>query len=322
MDKKFFIDLCNLLRQDEVFMRPENSVGRPQTPVEIQLLAFLVRLGSTEYLHSVAMKFGTGKGAVPTAFNRLLEAIPRVLRDRIQWPDEARRRAIREGFRGKRSLGGAVGAVDGTHILWAQKPYADKNPGELFNYKNRWSLNVMVIADHEKNIIDFELGFSGACHDSFVMRHSNFFENRSGRFSPDEYILGDSGYFVDKNIMVPFRDSELVSLGHTHFNRALSRGRVIIENTFADLKNRFPRLRALNFQDRTTAIQTVFCCLLLHNFLNRRDVPNFVNPPLHARTQRILTLINAADAAANPNANVEANTFALFIAFLLGLVSG
>lgn len=192
------------------------------------------------------------------------------------------------------SLDGAIGAVDGIRLLWSQIPFIrEEDPQKLLFYKNRWAFNVLVIADHEKNIIDFEVGSHGGSHDSFVMLHSSFSKNRNDRLGERQFVLGDDDFFLDNKVMIPFEDQEEANLGHSNFNLAHSRGQTVVRNVLVDLKNRFPNLQAKNFHEKSTAVEAIVSCLLLHNVLNRSgDRPDFKEAQETAETERIIELLN------------------------------
>lgn len=79
------------------------------------------------------------------------------------------------------------------------------------------------------------------------------------------YIVGDSAYLPLMNIMKAYNSRESGDIQRDAFNKALRRGRVKIENSFAQLKNRWRVLKSLNFTV-PYAGQIILACCVLHNF--------------------------------------------------------
>jgi len=65
----------------------------------------------------------------------------------------------------------------------------------------------------------------------------------------------------------------------TNFNRRLSSCRVIIENAFGNLKQRFRQLYHLKLRDIVRMVQVVHACCVLHNLANANDLQLFEPPP-------------------------------------------
>ncbi len=69
-------------------------------------------------------------------------------------------------------LPGVFGAIDGTHIrIVAPQDYQLQH----LNYKGFYSLQFMGIVDFRGRFMAFDFGLLGSCHDSYVMKSSQFF---------------------------------------------------------------------------------------------------------------------------------------------------
>lgn len=87
-------------------------------------------------------------------------------------------------------------------------------------------------------------------------------------------ISGDSAYKLDQNMMVPFRDNGNLTDSQRRYNYLHSTNRMIVENAFGLLKNKFPRVhRLLEIRDHKRAIMIIISTMLLHNFIIDNQSP-------------------------------------------------
>ena len=84
-----------------------------------------------------------------------------------------------------------------------------------------------------------DVGWPGSVHDARIFQtseiHDVVSENVRG------FLLGDSGYGIAPNMMTPYNNP--TTPAQMHFNREHRRNRVVIEQSFGELKARFPILR-------------------------------------------------------------------------------
>lgn len=88
-------------------------------------------------------------------------------------------------------------------------------------------------------------------------------------------ITGDSGYPQRPWIMTPYRNPPL-NAEEELYNQKHSKARVIIENTFGRLKNRWRcclKYRALHYKP-TKCAEIIIACCVLHNFAIEYNVPD------------------------------------------------
>lgn len=79
--------------------------------------------------------------------------------------------------------------------------------------------------------------------------------------------------------MVPYRDNGHLTHAQRTFNRELSSCRVIIENAFGCLKQRFRQLYHFKLRD-IRMIQVIYACCVLHNMANMQELEWF-EPPIN-----------------------------------------
>lgn len=93
-------------------------------------------------------------------------------------------------------------------------------------------------------------------------------------------MLGDSAYPCLVQLIVPYRDNGNLTRAQRTFNRKLSSCRVIIENAFGCLKQRFRQLYHLKLRDIVRMVRVIHACCILHNIASIRDIEIF-EPPIN-----------------------------------------
>ncbi|XP_054729752.1 putative nuclease HARBI1 [Anastrepha obliqua] len=94
-----------------------------------------------------------------------------------------------------------VGCVDGTHV----KVIA---PSENSHRKSYYSLNVMLVCDHELKIRYVDASHPGASHDSLIWNVSELRSHFDTQFSNHQrtfWLLGDAGYPLEPWLITPYR---------------------------------------------------------------------------------------------------------------------
>ena len=134
----------------------------------------------------------------------------------------------------------------------------------------------MVVADHNLRIRFMDVGFVGSTHDTRVWHNSKLSQNPDEYFKDGEYLLGDKGYPISKQLITPYKEPHASIPQNAAFNYFLSKPRVRIEHTIGVLKGRFQSLRGLRVsigrgkdikKDQARAVFWINACVLLHNFL-------------------------------------------------------
>lgn len=120
-------------------------------------------------------------------------------------------------------------------------------------------------------------------------------------------MLGDSAYPCLQRLIVPYRDNGHLTRAQINFNQRLSSCRVIIENTFGNLKQRFRQLYHFKLRDIVRMVQVVHVCCVLHNMANVNELfepPPDENPP-DPDAVNALMINMAGDANAIPQDNQQ-----------------
>lgn len=181
---------------------------------------------------------------------------------------------------------GIVGAIDCTHVVISKPGGAH---GRRWRDRNsNFSSVVQAVAAPDLKFYDVYVGFPGAAHDQRVfdespLGQSHFSEEHAiyrqplitfNNFAPFRpYLLGDAGYRLQENLVVPYsRVDERTPLLRT-FNFRLSSQRMCVERAFGHLKSVF---RILCGADRVLRAKEdriptyIMSCVISHNWLKGR----------------------------------------------------
>ncbi|KAK1667833.1 hypothetical protein QYE76_055992 [Lolium multiflorum] len=142
--------------------------------------------------------------------------------------------------------------------------------------KHYTSQNVLVAVDFDMRFTYVFAGWEGSAHDASILAGS--LSRHDGLQIPEgKFYLGDARYACRPGILPPFRKTRyhLNEFSPRHrpqntkelFNLRHSSLRVIIERTFAALKNRFKVLDQKPFHTFDTQVKLVLACCILHNWI-------------------------------------------------------
>ncbi|KAG8174221.1 hypothetical protein JTE90_002896 [Oedothorax gibbosus] len=166
-----------------------------------------------------------------------------------------------------------IGAIDCTHVAIIAPPDDDHHMERNFvNRKNFHSINVQIVSDNNLKILNINAMFPGSTHDAFIWRASNLKTLLSQITFKDCWLLGDSGYPLQVNMLTPF-DAPSTS-AQRRYNNAHTRGRCVIEHLNGVLKSRFRCLRkhrTLSYMPRSAA-RIINACAVLHNMCIEEDL--------------------------------------------------
>eukprot|EP01035_Chromulina_nebulosa_P026346 gene26346-34467_t len=167
-------------------------------PVWIQLVVALKRLsvsGNGQCVGRVAHSTGIGNGTVSLFTSRILKAILDLKDDVVKWPNELERKEISRRNKIKYGFKHCVGVVDGTPVVFSQKPAVD--PSSFWSRKSHYAINLQLICDDNKRIRFYITGWPGSVYDSTVLSRSLVAIHPEFFFSNKEYILADADNYED-----------------------------------------------------------------------------------------------------------------------------
>lgn len=197
--------------------------------------------------------------------------------------------AIEEGFGG--NFPHCVGAIDGKHIV-LESPIGSGS--QYYNYKKTFSFVLLAVVDSNYNFIYADIGAPGRISDGGVFQSSIFWKKLMtgdfnlppdcplpGRRSNVPYVfLGDGAFALSTHVMKPYPGNHDSGSLQRTFNCRLSSSRVIVENVFGVLSSVFRIFKKpMELQPEQATLITL-SCILLHNFLRRRETSrNIYTPP-------------------------------------------
>ncbi len=258
-------------------------IGESQIPVERQLLATLIRMGSygnAASLTKIGDLCGMGKGTVDKVCRRVITAIQssNLRTTHVRWPAESEReeakRWVEEQAEVKEWRNGFC-MVDGTLVPLYRK---QSHYGEtFFDRKSHYSINVQIINTPNRKIIDYASGFRGSRHDTHCFSSTKLGQNPFLYLEKDEWCWGDAGYPLQKWLMIPYKSPATSLKPNRTFNFHLSRIRIRSEHTIGYLKGRFQSLKELRFQvldsqDLAYVTLWINTCIVIHAFCLDREL--------------------------------------------------
>lgn len=188
---------------------------------------------------------------------------------------------VARGFSTRWNFHHCVGAIDGKHVRIV-KP--KKSGGEYFNYKHFHSIIMMALVDSNYQSLWCSVGDKGKCGDAGIFNRSTLkagLEQGTLGLPPPEplpydnrnvpyFIVGDEAFPLQPWLMKKFPNRE-VGRRCRIFNYRCSRARLVVENSFGILANRWRCLTTTMHQTPQTVTKIVLGCLTLQNVLLGRQ---------------------------------------------------
>ncbi|KAL0879511.1 hypothetical protein ABMA27_003253 [Loxostege sticticalis] len=272
LTKEAFDFLCQTLKE-KTTLKASKRVS-----LELKVICALSFYATGSYQRIVGMGKYLGQTTVSMYVRQVTDALnsPSVLKTFIRFPlTPAEREITRQKFYTKYGFPGVIGCIDGSH-------FHIFTPGKdiehlFFCRKHYHSLNVQMICDSDGKIINLNPKYGGATHDAFIWENSevNNFMQRLHQNNEHTWLLGDSGYPQRPWLMTPITDAA-EGTPEAKYTTVHGQTRVIIENTFGRLKNRWRCLskdRTLHYKPEKCA-KIIIACSVLHNIAIDFTVPD------------------------------------------------
>jgi len=182
-------------RRIGVFQRIRTDVGEAIT-------MGLWILYNKDTFRSTGLNFNYDQKTIHKFYRKILEILCSLGRKYIKWPNERQRQATARFYRRNFGFPGIAGVIDGTLIpitapAEQKQRYVDKN--------HDYSINVMIVCNHERIINDIYIGQPGSVHDSRVYRRSTLaraLHSLDGLLGPNEHLIGDGGYMCTRKVKI------------------------------------------------------------------------------------------------------------------------
>ncbi|RVE51453.1 hypothetical protein evm_003854 [Chilo suppressalis] len=224
----------------------ETNIRQPVSP-QTRLAITLRYLATGDSYSSLSYTFRVSKQLISKIIPDVCQELINSLAGYVKVPSsEQEWKQISREFEIRWNFPHCIGAIDGKHVMIV----APNNSGsEYYNYKNQFSMVLMVIADGNYNFIYANYGAKGRSSDSGIFQETPFYNallesslklprpepiTQGGTEMP-YVIVGDSAFALTENIMKPYPGIHEHGNKKRIFNYRLSRARRIIENAFGIL---------------------------------------------------------------------------------------
>ena len=168
-DKQSFVKLVDKLKTHTIF---QSNTNNKQEEVWIQLAVVLSKLGCDGNGVSrtrLAMNHGIGNGTVNLFTQRVFTAILSYEKEFIKWPTPEERDKISKYMDEKHGMPGCIGFVDGTPVVFYQRPGID---GEVYwTRKSQYAMTLMLWCNPDKSLKYYLIGWPGTVFDQTVFNY-------------------------------------------------------------------------------------------------------------------------------------------------------
>ncbi|CAN7992729.1 unnamed protein product, partial [Ixodes hexagonus] len=221
--------------------------------------------GNKTSIRDVAGRFGVSESTCHAMITRVMTHLCQIAHRVIRYPSDLDKLSSDFEqvcfFNLHRSI---IGCVDGSYIpiRWP----ADKIRSTYINRHDMLSITAQGICDHNRRFLDVSVGCPSKIHDGSVFKFSAVSKRIPSLCEGAWYhLLGDAAYPCREYLLPPYKDYGNLSPQQQAFNTKLSSTRVLIENSFGILKNRFRQLKVLEFISVERMCQFTMSCCVIHN---------------------------------------------------------
>ena len=210
----------------------------------------------------------------------------------IHTPTGDKLQSIIEKFRNITRLPNIAGAIDGTHIPLTYRPTRrfTPMPSDFFNRKKFHSIVLQGICDADRIFSKVCADQPSGVHDAGQFVVSSLHAQLSTRrilaepiirlreINIPPYLIGDTAYPSRPYLLENYKLENPAMVDKMKFDSAVNGGRVVIEQAFGSLNNRWRILKAFNMSVEKVVVVTLACCVL-YNYCEmqhqREHVPTY-----------------------------------------------
>lgn len=157
-----------------------------------------------------------------------------------------------------------IGCIDGSCIK-IRKP-ARKIWSTNTNRHDQTSLTMQAVCDSENRFLDVFTEVPGKVHDdSSIFTLSSLFTRLENICAGKYHILGDGAYEIREWLLTPYRNCGNSPLAKKSYIDHFYTARVVTENSFSMLKNRFRQLMCVEMLEVDRMSKFIISCCVLHN---------------------------------------------------------
>ncbi|KAH7986835.1 hypothetical protein HPB49_026451 [Dermacentor silvarum] len=226
------------------------------------MLSFYWYAANKASMREVSVLFDTAESTQLVIINRVLDFMCSIAPEEIYF--SSNKEAVAREFEKGAGFTNVLGCIDGTYI-----PIRCPNNKLRSTYTNRHdqvSITMQGICDSNARFEDVFTGTPSKIPDARVLRLSTVNEDLPTICQINQYhILGDAAYPIREHLLTPYKDFGAMTDAQIVYNHRHSSTRVVIENAFGRLKQRFRQLRYIEFQTVDKITQFIIACCTLHN---------------------------------------------------------
>nr|XP_049462188.1 uncharacterized protein LOC120956968 [Anopheles coluzzii] len=257
-----------------------------------RLLITLRYLATGETFASLQYLFRVSKSSIAKIVKDVCACLNKHLRSYVKMPSTAEEwKEKSKKFEQRWNFPHAIGSIDGKHVQ-VEKP--SNSGSEYYNYQHYFSIVLLAVVDADYNFLHADIGGKGGISDGGVFKNTRLYqrlENNSLNVPEPEplrvpyamrvpyFLLGDKAFAFTRYCIRPFGGMHAEGTIERVFNKRHSRARMIVENVFGILANRFRINKSpilLEPEDAKTVIMTT---IYLHNFLRQSASRNTYTRP-------------------------------------------
>jgi len=283
MDPDVFFELVEKLTP--LIQKEDTTFREAISPAE-RLALTLRFLATGECYYSLRYNWVMGDNTISKIVRQVCQAIIQVLgqEEELILPPTTEEGwlQVAETFSKRWNFHHTLGALDGKHIR-IRKPA--KSGSLYYNYKGFFSITLMALVDANYKFLWVDVGSNGASSDSQLFNGCELKEMieleelcipkpeplPGGEVDVPYFLIGDDAFALRTWLMKPYSKKDM-SKEELAFNYRLSRGRMVVENAFGILANRFGCLLTTLRLCPDTATDIVLTCCLLHNLLRDKTL--------------------------------------------------
>ena len=149
------------------------------------------------------------------------------------------------------------------------------DPEAYFSRKKTYGFNIQAICDWDRKFIWEFMGHTASVQDSTAFKSSDLYRNPGKYFDPEEYVLADKAYGLERHVIMPYKEPASRLDINTAFNYQLSIPRVKIEHAFGILKARWRTIHDIPVhidmdkdKGHKRVINWTMACVVIHNILH------------------------------------------------------
>lgn len=157
-----------------------------------------------------------------------------------------------------------IGCIDGTYI--PVRCPVNKVRSTYINRHDQVSITMQGICDSNRRFQDVFTGPPSKVHDARVLKLSPVQEDLPTLCEINRYhILGDTAYPIREHLLTLYKNYGNMTADETAYNDRHTSTRVVIENSFGLLKQRFRQLRYVELTTVDKITLFIVGCCVLHN---------------------------------------------------------